>query len=71
MPEHESTQTLEGRNRIVTESSCLITLFAHDSYTDRCGLNHIYIVGAVTDSKRKGGRFMLHDELNSLRLLVR
>ncbi len=50
MPEHQPSQIFKLRNGEITERSSLVTFLAIDTYTYMCLLNHIHIVGSVSDS---------------------
>ena len=52
MPEEELAQVAELWQRIVSKACCLIAFFAVDSDTYVCRLNHVYIVGTITDRHR-------------------
>ena len=52
MPEEELTQVSELWQRIVSKACCLIAFLAVNSDTYVCRLNHVYIVGTITDRHR-------------------
>jgi len=51
VPEHQATQVRVLVDCKVGEGSGLVSFFAHQSYTYMCLLDHVDVVGAVTNRK--------------------
>ena len=49
MPEHKPPQKLELHDREVGERACLAAFFAHDSYADMSGLDHVNIIRSISN----------------------
>ena len=52
MPEHELTQILKLWYCVVCKTCCLIAFFALDADSNMGSLNHVNIIGPITDSHR-------------------
>lgn len=61
VPEYKSTQVREVGNGKVTEGCCLSAFLAHDADANGSSLDHVYVVGSVTDGKSERARVILHD----------
>jgi hypothetical protein len=60
VPKNKPINTLEVRNSVVTERSCLISFFTHYSDTNRSRLNHIDIVTAISDGQGENASITSH-----------
>lgn len=49
MPEHQSPQVPEVRDRVVSKGGCLVALFSLDTYSYVGRLDHVYVIEAITN----------------------
>jgi hypothetical protein len=71
MPHYKTSEALKLGDGVVGEESSLVSLIAFNSDSNLGNLNHVNVVGAVTDCATESLCVVFLDKLNHLGLLVR
>lgn len=71
MPEKSSSQVLETGHGVIGKGRSLVTFFTHKTESDVSLLNHVDIVGTISDSGSDSGVSVGLHKVNDICLLSR
>lgn len=69
MPEKESSEIFELGNGVIRESSSLVSLFSEDTDTNIGGLDHVHIVGTISNTQRSALLKLVSDHCDDFSFL--